>query len=242
MIKKRSTTFSRRSVAVLSGVLLLLSSFVQGAIVTNGGFEDNADLVTPPWPTAPLTGWTIGEVLGTPPAPLQNRVDGLDPTFMYALGPHTGNIAAAFNSNTNTVTTGGLATLTQSVVTDPAKTYDLSLWIANPIQDPVNFNNIFSVSWNGTLITLAGPTVTQVGATQTYLVTPNTAWFQVTATNLVVTGTSTSLVLNGRNSDWATLVDDVSIVETPEPTTLVMFGAAFVVFGLRRARRARVSA
>jgi PEP-CTERM motif len=241
MINKFSVKHSRLSFAALFGVLLSFSATVQGAIVTNGGFEANTDLVTPPWPTAPLTGWTKGEIVGTG-VPGQNRVDGLDPIFLYALAPHSGNIATAFNSDSDTVTKGGFATLTQALATDITKTYDVSLWVANPIMDAGNFNNAFSVSWDGALVTLSGTYITETApGSKTYKVTPNTTWFEITASFLPVTGTSTSLVVSGRNSDWATLVDDVSIVETPEPTTLAMLGTAFLVMGLRRNRHGRAA-
>lgn len=241
MINKFSVKHSRLSFAALFGVLLSFSSTVQGAIVTNGGFEDNTDFVSDPFPVAPLTGWIKGEVLGSGGID-QNNVDGLNPLSMYALAPHSGDIAAAFNSTTNTITTGGFATLTQAIVTDTTKTYDVSLWVANPIQDAGNFNNVFSVSWDGALVTLSGTYIAEtVPGSKIYKVTPNTTWFEITASLLPVTGTSTNLEVSARNSDWATLVDDVSIVETPEPTTLAMLGTAFLVMGLRRNRHGRVA-
>jgi hypothetical protein len=204
-------------------------------LVQNGSFEQIL-IPGPPWATSTLDGWLVGEILGTG-GPNQNKVDGLDTSFQYALGPHTGDIAAAFNSTTNTVTTGGVATLTQTLTTDPSKTYDLSLWVANPIEDSSNFNNIFSVSWNGTLVTLSGPYVTEVGLTKTYLITPETDWFQLVIPGLSVTGTATALVISGRNSDWATLVDDVVVLEIPEPVTLILLGIGALLVAFYRSRR-----
>jgi hypothetical protein len=239
MFHKILTHTSRSGVAAMLATLFLVPASVEATIVANGSFEQN-QTSTPPFPMAPMTSWIVGEMLGTPPTPDQNRVVGMDTQFQYGLAPRTGNIAAAFNSNTNTVTTEGFATLTQVLTTDTTKTYDVSLWLANPIDDNSNFNNVFSVEWNGSLVTLDVPSkMDEVFGTKTYIINPNTPWFQVFIPNLAVTGTSTSLVISARNSDWATLVDDVSVIETPEPTTVIMLGTGILLMGLRRNRSAR---
>jgi len=229
------------ALASVCGLLFVAPSVNAASIVLNGGFEANIDN-TGPFATAPLTNWTVGEVLGVPATPNQNRVDGLDPTLLYALAPHTGRIAAAFNSTTNTVVTGGVATLTQGLATT-AQTYDLSFWLANPIQDASNFHNIFSVSWNGILQALSSPFLTEVGITKTYRVTPQTTWFQVNVNNLLATGAVTNLQFSGRNSDWATLLDDVSAQASGVPDsggTIAFLGLALagLVLFSRKAQRA----
>jgi hypothetical protein len=243
-MKTITRSLPRFTLASLCGLLLVAPSFVDAAnIVANPSFEANADLVTPPFATAPLTDWTKGEIVGTG-LPGQNRVDGLDTTFLYALAPHSGNIAAAFNSDSDTVTKGGVATLTQALTTSTTETYDLSFWLANPILDPSNFNNFFSVTWNGVLLALSSPSLTEISAgSNTYKVAPNTAWFQVTATGLAVTGASTNLVFSGRNSDWATLVDDVSVQASGVPdsgNSVALLGIALagLVLFARKEQRA----
>jgi hypothetical protein len=225
-MKTLTSILPRFTLASLCALTLVAPSFVDGAnIVQNDSFEDNASASFPQ--TAPLTFWTVGEVLGTG-GPNQNRVVGLNTTGEYALAPRTGVIAAAFNSTTNTVTTGGLAELSQTLGTTAGQAYDLSFWIANPIQDSSNFNNIFSVSWNGVALALSNPSLGAAGSNQ-YIVAPNTAWFQVTA-SLVGTG-SDVLKFSARNSDWATLLDDVSVQASGVPdsgSTIAMFGIALV--------------
>jgi len=214
------------SIAAICGLLTLAPSFVEGAnLVSNGGFEDNSDLVTNPLiPQAPLTNWAQTEVN------LVNDVDGFGTTINYGLAPHGGDIAATFFSDTNSISGSG-ASIKQTLTTDPTKTYDLSLWLANPIQDNGNLNNQFSVMWGGNLVSLTGANLIEIGVgTMTYQVQGNqTTWFQVTASNLTPTGASTVLEISARNKDWGTLVDDVSVTASGVPdsgTSLGLFGIA----------------
>jgi hypothetical protein len=215
---------------VLACLCILTLRDAGAAIVTNGGFEDGKVQNNGVW-EAPLTGWTISQVPGT------TEVVGLDTTTQYGLAPYEGNIDAAFFSNTGA--TGSGASLAQSLMTDPSKVYNLSLRLANPIADSGNLNNIFSISWNGALIALSGSNLTAAGGNQ-YKVNGDPAnWYQIVATNLPVTGTSTNLVISARNNDWATLVDDVLVEETPEPSTVVMLGIGAALMGFRRRRQQR---
>ncbi len=226
-MKKAAPIFSLRSLGALLGVLLL-APLAEGAIV-NGGFENTLDTSEPVWKSS-LDNWSVSQVVGT------NEVIGRDTTTLYALAPHSGSIAAAYFSSTPA--TGAGASLSQASTTDTTKTYDISLWLANPILDALNQNNVFSVSWDGNLISLSGSNITETGVgTKTYIVTGNTGWTQITATNLPATTTSTNLVITARNNDWATLVDDVIVQETPEPSTLVMLGVGAAAMSLRRRRQ-----
>ncbi len=181
-----------------------------------------------------MTFWTIS-------APdIFNNVVGVDTAVQYALAPHSANIAAAFSSDTDA--TGAGASLSQMASTLPILTYDVSLWVANPIQDAANFNNVFSISWNGQLISLSNPYLTETASgSKMYVVTPSTPWFQLVVTNLPVTGAMTELKISARNNDWATLVDDVIVEPTPEPSTVVMLCAGAALLGARRRRQQRVS-
>jgi hypothetical protein len=166
-------------------------------------------------------------------------VDGLDTTSLYALAPHSGNIAAAFYSNSNTVTDQGVATLSQVLATAASQKYDLSFYVANPVQDGMDFNNVFSVSWNGVLVALSSPFLTETApGAKTYVVAPNSSWFQVTATGLMAIG-GDSLEFAARNSDWGTLLDDVVVV--PEVSSFgALVGGGLLVLGstVRLRRRA----
>ncbi len=203
-----------------------------GAIV-NGGFEDILDSSEPVLKSS-LDSWTVTQLTG--PGDPTYEVLGRDTTLLYtALAPHGGNIAAMYFSSNDA--TGNGASLSQASTTDTSKTYNVSLWLANSILDTGNFNNVFSVSWDGALISLSGANITEIGLTKTYIVTPNTGWTQITATNLPVTSTSTNLIISARNNNWATLVDDVVVEETPEPSTLVMLGVGVAAMSLRRRRQ-----
>lgn len=198
----------------------------------NGGFEDTIIDPSSPFLESSMESWVVS-------APGTTTVRGEDTGLNYApwyLAPYAGSIAASFASDNDATGAGG--SLGQAPpTTDVLKTYDVSMWVANPIADAANFNNVFSVSWNGSLITLAGSGITQIGATQTYIVTPETNWFQITA---IVPGTGnplSELVISARNNNWATLVDEVMFEEVPEPSAVVMLAAAAAIMGLRRRRR-----
>ena len=211
--------------------MLLLPISVRGAIVnSNVGFEDDKDF-SAPIAQAPLSSWVISQFPGV------NEVLGRDTTSLYALAPYEGNIAAAFASAADA--TGSGASIKQTLATTTGSTYKLSLWVANSIQDSGNQNNIFSVRWGGNLITLSGTFITEVSTTSTYVVTPDTNWFQIVANNLSPTGSSTTLEISARNNNWATLVDYVLVEETPEPSTVLMLGLGATMVGLRRRRQPR---
>ena len=232
-LKSIFPTVSIGTFAAMFAMLMLRVSVLEGAVV-NGGFEDNAAVQTPPGvSSATLSNWTIL-------SDSQNNVIGRDTTTLYALAPHTGNIAAAFYSDTDA--TGSGASLTQTLATDITKTYNLSLYVANSIAQPNNLNNTFSVSWGGSLITLSGSNLIPAAGTQ-YQVqgdpNPATSWVQVTATGLTVTGTSTDLTISARSNNWAILVDDVTVDVVPEPATVVMLGVGAMLMGFRRRRQQR---
>ena len=217
---------------MLLGVVLLPFS-VEGAIV-NGGFENNiTSLLGAPIAESDLASWAV-----SPPGTTIVRGQDTGSSFVpWNLAPKAGSIAASFSSDTDATGAGG--SLTQApTTTNLLKTYDVSMWVANSIQDAANFNNVFSVSWAGSLITLSGSGINQIGATKTYIVAPETNWFQITAT-VQGTGVPSDLVISARNNNWATLVDAVIFEETPEPSTLVMLGAGAVIMGWRRRRQQR---
>lgn len=226
---------------------LLFASFVMGglklkaAIVANGDFENlatfNAD-------------WNPTVVLD--PLPPNSQISVADPADTiprYALTAHSGSIAVAFASDSN-APAGSMASISQSLTTDNSKTYNLHFWIENTAQVTDPRQNLFSVSWNGTLLNLAlysplfkiptGPVELTGGGPDQYVLDPNTNWTEIIIPNLNPNLLGpTVLKFEGQNNNWVTLVDQVLVEETPEPSTIVMLGAGAVLMGLRRRRQQR---
>ena len=218
--------------AIFAGAMLAIVPAATEAanIVLNPGFEDIN--VAGPIPTSTLQNWTTTETA------LVNEVDGTDTTVLYGLAPHGGSIAAAFFSATNAVGAG--ASLTQALTTVAGQAYNLSFWLANPIDDPQNLNNAFSVMWDGNLISLSGTNLVVDGVNTYKVQGDETNWYQVTATGLVASGASTNLVFSARNNDWATLVDDVEVSAVPDNgPTFALLGIALTGLTLysRKAQR-----
>lgn len=237
--------------------MLLLPSFrVEGAIVFSDDFEYNPTNINGgadgQWRSSSdgsgafdASKWTVagtGDVTGT------DQYSFTGPTGTY-LPPQSGRITAAFYSTINDGTVA-MASLSTDVPTIVGMTYDVHFWISNPIEDSNARQNLFSVSWNGTLLNLSSdprftvPSGSQelAGGTNQYVVQPNTNWFEVVFTNLAPSaGATTNLTFSGQNNNWATLVDSVIIEETPEPSTVVMLFAGAALLGARRRRQQRVS-
>ena len=207
---------------------------LEGAIVNDGGFEDNATYNGSFWEAPlPVTDLTPHPYWTVSPAPQASPASVVASDTFSAphtgLAPRTGNIAVSFGSEPN-------GAITQTLTTEIGKTYNLSLWLANPTASGTD--NVFSVSWNGSLISLSAvfltPIVAQPG---TFVVTAQPNWFLVGATNLAVTGSSTPLVISASNRDWYTLVDDVTVQGVPEPSTVLMLGLGATLAGFRRRRQ-----
>jgi len=244
-LKKNTLLPSLSSIVALFGVMMAILSSLKGAIVVNGDFEQGIvpDVIS----TAPLTNWTPTNSLdGT------TQVFGMDTTLTYGIAPQSGSIAVAFTSDAS-APANSMASISQTITTSPTKTYNLHFWISSPVADVNSRQNLFSVIWGGTMLNLSywnpnfaapNPSRTDLvelnGAAGTYVVAGDTAWFPVDILNLTPSpGSTTDLMFSGQNNNWATLVDNVLVEETPEPSTMVMIAAGAAVMGLRRKRQQR---
>lgn len=255
-LKRSAPSFSFVKILMLSSMFITVSQSLQGAIVNvNTGFEDNATLL--PFPsisTAPLTSWNPQGVTVPDPNPpfgpiTVSSVEGIDPTSPYGIAAHSGSIASVFSSDPS-APINSMATISQQVNTTLGQSYNIQLWVANPFQDLSARANLFSVMWGSTLVNLAtidpvhfaiqtGAPGELVGASSAYIVKPASPWFVVDLSNLLATSSQTVLTISGQNNNFVTLVDDVLVTETPEPSTVALLGMGAALMGVRRRRPAR---
>ncbi len=233
---------------MLSGMLILASQPIQAAIVFSDDFEAGAvNTFTPAvdgqWTTPSLSGWTSGGTLDV------SGTDFYSFSGSTYVAPHSGHITAAFFSAGNS-SDPNTASIERTIATStaPGFTYDIHFWISNPITNTSARQNLFSVTWGNTVLNLSSydplfktPDILLnelQGGPNEYVLAPNTNWFEVTLTGLTATSANTVLRFTGQNNNSATLVDDITVVETPEPTTIALLGAGAVLVGMRRKRRA----
>lgn len=204
---------ARRSALLIAWALLalfLIPSSRADNLVVNGGFE-----------TGDFTGWTV-----TPPPTVlgydfycgDTAVDGISD-----LGPHSGDYSACFgypsgwsyvDHSGDTITyQPGLTFISQDLTTVPGQSYVLTFWIAQqPSVYPLD--NAVELIWNGKVY---GPEQL-----------PVMPW---TEEQLLVTATGTSTELGFGAMDvpgWVAL-DDVSVVPTPEPAPMLLYGSGFLL-------------
>ena len=235
---------------MLSGMLIGGSHTLKATIVLTDDFETGAVNANSPgapinglWTTPSIAGWTLG---GT------QEVTGTDafssPDGIYK-NPHSGHITAAFfSSNNGAVSTASIA---RDITTTnaPGITYNLHFWISNPIADINARQNLFSLTWDNALLNLStydsrfktpnpNPLANELpGGPNEFVLDPNTDWFEVSISGLTASGSSTPLKFTAQNNNAATLLDDVTVEQTPEPSTVVLLGAAAAFMGMRRKRR-----
>ena len=245
-------------------MFIAASPTLEGAIVLSDDFEANATNISPfgngHWISTPnLAGWTLGgfgNVAGT------DTYSSPDGTYF---APHSGHITAAFYSAGNSgvqpterpfPVSQDTSSMSRNVVTGhyPTGSYEIRFWISNPIADPNARQNLFSVTWGGISLNLASydplfqrfkAPVTPVdgghelfGGADEYVVDSGTNWFEVVIAGLTASSASTTLTFTGQNNNSAILVDDVTVTETPEPSTVILLGAGAALVGQRRRRRA----
>jgi hypothetical protein len=231
--------------ATLLCVVLLLVPTLNAAIVANGDFEDN--LVLGPVNEAPLTNWS-------PTGSADTQIFGHNTTLTYGVAPQSGTIAVVFSS-TASAPANSMGSISQTLTTDNTKQYNLALWVSNPVHDPDARLNLFSIYWNGAPVDLtlwnsnfavpnpSNPSTSELaGAPGTYVLAGDTAWFLLYIQNLTPgSGTTTNLTISAQNNDYVTLVDNVDVQETPEPSSVIMFCIGAGIVGLRRRRAQRAA-
>jgi hypothetical protein len=256
--------FPRPSVvALLIGLLSFSTSLeaqingsVSGSVpelVMNGGFEDGVVQVLPVNGTAvgggstslkngSLASWDVGPSTNMPNVLATNEslyfatIANGDPA---GGGPHSGEVAAVF-PNFPTYD-GYVSQAIAGVVAGGA--YRISFWLSNQIG--TNPNNYMDVNWGGSIASLGAPITGGMSLSGGSPSIPGaipigTAWTYYQF-DVVATSNNARLSFIGGNSAAANLIDDVSVVAIPEPSTLIMLGAGMFLMGLRRHRRARVA-
>lgn len=262
---KKTAPDSRMGFVVMLFSMLMLCVPKTDAAIVDGDFE--TDIVAGNPTTSPLTSWSptnspdgSGIVLGINPA-FYNSVFS---SLVNAGGGTTGgSVSAIFTSASG----GGgpanqMASISQNVATTPGQFYDIRLWVANMstaaggAPDTGARANLFSVTWNGTLIDLsavdpvhfAAPNplnpnaVELAGAAGTYVLTATGGWTLVIIPNQAAAGgvaTTTNLTISAQNNNLATAVDAVDVV--PEPSSIVLLAAGAALAGLRRRRQQRAA-
>jgi hypothetical protein len=194
--------------AVLASAMIICAAnnAARADLVTNGGFE-----------TGDLTGWTCStSTLGA------CTVETAD-----FIGPHSGSfLVNVFNNGPNPV----FGTLSQTITTTPGDTYELSVWSAKNLSNPVLEYQIGS----GTAVTMA----------------PGLGAYSDTIVDFVASSSSTPIAfLFATQLGFGSIViDDVSVVETagatPLPAALPLFASGLGALGLlgwRRKRKSRAS-
>lgn len=200
-------------------VLVLLSllgswNFAKAAnLVQNGGFE-----------TGTFADWTVQDASTGSQIGITNQ------------GPavYDGTYSAYLAS------TGGLDFISQSLATTAGQTYELTLYLRNPGNvDDNTPDNEFVANVGGSLgsssITGGNTLVNVVNTTGFY-------WTEESA-SFTASSSSTSLILGGNAPDDGDfLLDDVSVVAAPEPSTyaLLLGGLGFLAISRLRTRRALV--
>ncbi len=247
-MKKNRSLIPRSTRVLLSGLLVLLVHGAHAAIVlTNGSFESDPTVIAPggsgtapgggdaPFTVGSLSGWQVG---GSSPG---NDVLASNRSGYYATisngqaaggGPHSGTLAAVFP---NFTASGGYdGYISQQVLgTKTGQDYKISFWLSDQLED--QGNNSMTVNWGGTI---SGSSI--AGGVNLLGPTPQVASVGWTLHEFTVTAPTNDARLSfiGGNSSAANLVDDVAVVETPEPGTIVLLVAGAAMMGLSRRRRA----
>jgi hypothetical protein len=186
---------------------------VAGNQVKNCGFE-----------TGDFTNWLIS---GSANAVSQSYAYGVD-----ALDPATGVYSAYFGTEgatPGTVKTGDQLTVTQNIALTEGLKYTLSFYIAQDTTPYTGYTNYFNATFDGSsLLTITKSAIIGNYTLETFTVTSS------------ATGANT-LAFSTQNDDGYWYLDDISLVEVPEPASLAIFGAGLTALGAMAYRRRRAS-
>ncbi len=138
---------------------------------------------------------------------------------------HSGTYEALFETHLN------LGSITQTLVTIPGQTYELSFWLRHGSgSDSSEPDNQWLVSWGGAQ--LDG----KVGA-QSF------DWTQYVH-DVVASGSATDLSFGFYDPVARYILDDINVIpknnDTPEPASMLLVGASLVALGLLCRRRPHV--
>jgi hypothetical protein len=227
-----------KAVTLLAAVFALAAVDAQANIISNGSFETTSPSVTAgsfqnfiPGGTG-ITGWTVVGAAGTDVSVVSTTYVSECCAFDAEDGSNWLDLTG-FNSNNDT------EGVQQTVATTIGDVYALSFFVGN-VHDPggvYGTTSTVNVSANGV----------SLGAFQNSCATCNPAltWQLFTTTFTATAGSTTVVFLNGDpGSDNSNGLDNVSLVDngpastaTPEPSSLLLFGAALLGAAYYRRRR-----
>jgi len=166
--------------------------------------------------TGDFTDWTIS---GNTANPGNNYygVDGFD--------AHSGNFGAYMSEDL--INSALSVNLSQTLATTAGQTYLVTFWLEDDTAPTAGYNRSFTALWGATTLLSLTPTASNPG--------PVGVWTEYT---FAVTATSASTLLEFEfiNDDSYWSFDDVSAVQTPEPSTALLAVAALSAMLLLRRR------
>ena len=198
----------------LAAVVNLSAQSIQpGSILVNGSFETyggsgNSNI------GQGLQGWTIG------------NAGGIDIVFSTGVVPYYWQ--AADGNVSLSLAYFGPDSVTQTVTTQPGKTYQLTFSMAAEIYGGPATRTM-NVLWNNTVI--SSPSFQYTGQD------PNNMGWTEFSLNVVGTGTDTLSFLATSAGPYGPALDNVSLVLVPEPTAVSLVALGLIGFGLSKRRR-----
>ena len=207
------------NVKYLSGIFLAAvvnlsaQSIQPGSILVNGSFETyggsgNSNI------GQGLQGWTIG------------NAGGIDIVFSTGVVPYYWQ--AADGNVSLSLAYFGPDSVTQTVTTQPGKTYQLTFSMAAEIYGGPATRTM-NVLWNNTVI--SSPSFQYTGQD------PNNMGWTEFSLNVVGTGTDTLSFLATSAGPYGPALYNVSLVLVPEPTAVSLVALGLIGFGLSKRRR-----
>jgi len=209
-------------------VAALFIGYIQPAsanLFTNGDFEGGTYVQTFGITTDTLpTGWT-----NSPPTSMSN----LD-VFATGSGPGSAQSGTHYIAFQSAVTDGTQDCLNQVISTVPGQKYTVSFWVAMTSSSGSQFG--LGPEWDS-----GGANDTTMGTSAFYYHPTNSpaepyTFFSFTET---ASSSSTSIYFHGADATGAVLLDNVSVVVAPEPSSFVLLGLTVAggCVGLRLRRR-----